>query len=102
MKILEITVGNKKYKISCTPGEEGHILALSKKLDIRYNKLAKNLENKASDNLILVILGLMMEDEISNIQKPQNQSKSVSSEKIEKLSKKIDNTISNLESLKLL
>lgn len=103
MNIIEITVGNKKHKISCNPGEENHILELSRKLDRRYNSLATNLGDKASEGLILVIMGLMQEDELINSAKTTgNQKKSLPNDQMLSLLKKVDNTIAQLENLKLL
>lgn len=103
MKIIEITVGNKKYKISCNPGEESHIFALSRKLDKRYKNLAANLGDKASEGLILVIMGLMQEDELINSTNANGkQKKSLPNDQILSLSRKVDNTITKLENLKLL
>ena len=94
MNIIEITVGNKKYKISCNPGEENHILNLSKKLDQKYSQLSKNLGHKASESMIFVIMGLMILDENST-----KNTSSPSKAHLVSICKKIESTISNLENL---
>ncbi len=92
MNIIEITIGEKNYKISCNPGEEDHIVKLSQKINNRYNNLSKNIGDKASENLMLVIIALMLEDELSNLQQNHNQNA-----KIANISKKLENIISRLE-----
>lgn len=92
MNIIEITIGEKNYKISCNPGEEDHIVELSQKINERYNNLSKNIGDKASENLMLVIIALMLEDELSNYQANSNQNA-----KIANISKKLENIISKLE-----
>ena len=67
MNIIEIEVGDSKYKISCKNDEEQHIIALSKKLDNRINELSNSLNNKANNSLLLIINSIMMQDEIDNL-----------------------------------
>jgi cell division protein ZapA (FtsZ GTPase activity inhibitor) len=92
MNIIEITIGEKIYKISCNPGEESHIQKLSHKINNRYNNLRKNISDKASENLMLVIIALMLEDELSN-----NSLSSNNKAKISAISKKLEKIISKLE-----
>ena len=101
MNIIEISIGNKKYKISCNTGEEERITKLSKKLDNKYKTLEKNLGHKASEGLILVIMGLILEDEIDMVKNvEQSQKKLHNSEKqIKALCARIDGAIAKLEKL---
>ena len=101
MNIIEINIGNKKYKISCNNGEEEHILDLSRKLNQKYCNLAKNLGDKASDSLILVIMGLMLEDEVHNLDNNVKPLPNLSEQKLPFICKKVDTLIEQLESLKV-
>ena len=101
MKIIEIAVGNKKYKISCNPGEEDKILQFSKNIDQKYKDLSDNLGDKASENLILVIIGLMLEDEIASLKDKNFPKDSYQKEKITKLTNKVDSVLKRLEDLKV-
>ncbi len=71
MNVIEIKVGNHYHKISCKDGEEAHIKNLSDKLSQRVDSLAKSFGDKASENLLLIIAGIMLEDELAN-KKPTN------------------------------
>ena len=101
MNIIEINIGNKKYKISCNEGEENHILGLSKKLDSKYCNLQKNLGDKASEGLILVIMGLMLEDEIHNTKSNVKSLPNLSQQKLPFIYNKVDSLIAKLENLKV-
>jgi cell division protein ZapA (FtsZ GTPase activity inhibitor) len=101
MSIIEINIGDKKYKISCKAGEEAHILALSKKFNEKFCNLQKNLGNRASEGQVLVIMGLMLEDELHNSQKNSHSSNNISEEKLPFIYNKVDNLITQLENLKV-
>lgn len=101
MNIIEISMGEKKHKISCNPGEENHIMVLSKRLNSRYEKLSKTLGHKASEELILVIIGLMLEDEVATYKEDNHSKNTIPHDKIINISNKIDDTIAQLENLKV-
>ena len=100
MNIIEINIGGKKYKISCKAGEEAHILELSKKFNEKFCNLQKNLGTRASEGQVLVIMGLMLEDELYNSQQTQS-SNNISEQKLPFLYNKVDNLIAQLENLKV-
>lgn len=97
MNIIEIKVGNKKYKISCKDGEEEHIEKLSKKFDERYKNLSAKFGHKADDSLLLVISGIVLEDEIHSL-KSDKISDSKSRKIVENAVTRIDKIIEKLES----
>jgi len=66
--ILEVLIGKNKYKLECRPEESEFILECSDRLDQRIKELEENIEN-VSDSHLLVIAGLMLEQEL--IQKNQ-------------------------------
>lgn len=96
MQIIEINIGNKSYKISCTIGEEDKVRKLATRLNKRYKKLEGSLGNKASADMILVIIGLMLEDEVSSLASGNDQNNLNKSTKIKELSNKIDKIVDNL------
>lgn len=96
MNVIEIKIGNKNYKISCRDGEENHIISLSKKLNERFKNLSARFSHKADDSLLLVIIGIVLEDELQNLKNDKvtdNKSRSV----IEKTISRIDEVINKLE-----
>ena len=98
MSVINIKVGSRNYKISCSEGEENHILELSKKLDKKYAELAESLGENADTEMVFLILSLIQIDELENgrnLSSHENKNK-----KILKLSKKIDDIIIRLEMLK--
>jgi len=100
MNVIEIAIGHKTYKISCNPGEEEHVKKLAGRLNERFNKLEASLGDKASDNMILVIIGLMLEDEtLNNNATSVNSDSNSNKEKVAKLSTKIDDIVSRLEAI---
>lgn len=100
MKIIAINIGNRSYKISCVAGEENKINKLTAKLNQRYKKLETSLGNKASADMILVIIGLMLEDEVAtNNLADSKELKNENKSKIKDISTRIDGIIENLTDL---
>lgn len=100
MEIIAINIGNRSYKISCAAGEENKINKLAAKLNQRYKKLETNLGNKASADMILVIIGLMLEDEVAtNNLADSKELKNENKSKIKDISTRIDGIIENLTDL---
>lgn len=61
--ITEIRIGKKKYKINCQENEKNDILIYADRLDSRVRELKEDLENENDEN-ILIIAGIMLEQEL--------------------------------------
>lgn len=98
MNIIEINIGGHKYKISCKPGEENHLLHLSEDLNQRYAHFKAGLGDKASHELLLIITALNLEDE-SKKQQEQLSNQENDKEKISLIDNKIGAIIEKLEAI---
>jgi cell division protein ZapA len=65
MPKIKLKIAGRPYEIACNLGDEERVLKLALRLDERASKVAKNL-GQASENMILVVTALMMEDELGN------------------------------------
>ena len=63
MAHVTVTVNNASYTLACDDGEEAHLTALAKQFDKRVAEVKKEARN-ASDAQLLVMAGLLMEDEL--------------------------------------
>ena len=63
--ITEIRIGKKKYKINCSENEKNDILIYADRLDSRVRELKEDLENENDEN-ILIIAGIMLEQELQH------------------------------------
>ncbi len=61
--IIEVRIGKNKYKLNCRIDESDNILEYADRLDSRVKDLEENLEG-VSENNLLVIAGLMLEQEL--------------------------------------
>lgn len=61
--IIEISIGNQKYKLKCQVNEANDIVEFADRLDQRVKTLQQNIKN-ASDAHYLVIAGIMLEQEL--------------------------------------
>jgi cell division protein ZapA len=66
MPKIKLKIGGRPYEISCNSGDEERVLSLAESVDARACKVANNLV-QASENMVLVVTALMMEDEIRNL-----------------------------------
>ncbi len=99
MEIIEINIGDKAYKISCNIGEEDKVKKLADLVNKRYKKLEISLGNKASAEIILVIMGLMLEDEILELRQDNNDVKNDNNHKIQHIVNRFDKIIASLSVL---
>ena len=63
MAHVTVTVNNASYTLACDDGEEAHLAALAKQFDKRVAEVKKDARN-ASDAQLLVMAGLLLEDEL--------------------------------------
>ncbi|MFZ8865178.1 MAG: cell division protein ZapA [Rickettsiales bacterium] len=99
MEIIEINIGDKAYKISCNIGEEDKVKKLAYLVNKRYKKLEISLGNKASAEIILVIMGLMLEDEILELRQDKNEVQNDNNHKIQHIVNRFDKIIAGLSVL---
>ncbi len=63
MAHVTVTVNNASYTLACDDGEEAHLAALAKQFDKRVADVKKEARN-ASDAQLLLMAGLLLEDEL--------------------------------------
>ena len=66
MPKIKLRIGDRPYDISCNSGDEERVISLAAKLDERVHSVSKSL-GSASENMVLIVTALMMEDEISKL-----------------------------------
>ena len=68
MSEVEISVGGRRYTISCNPGEEKDVLLASEKLDKEAEHIVKNI-GKVADVKLLLMAGLMIAGRLKTVEK---------------------------------
>ncbi len=68
MPVVEVELGKRHYQLACEEGQEEHLKSLAVGLNIRLDELS-GLTDSASDNMILVMTSLMMQDELNELKK---------------------------------
>ncbi|MFM9863839.1 MAG: cell division protein ZapA [Micropepsaceae bacterium] len=63
MAHVTVTVNNASYTLACDDGQEAHVTALAKQFDKRVAEVKREARN-ASDAQLLVMAGLLLEDEL--------------------------------------
>ncbi len=63
MAHVTVTVNNASYTLACDDGEEAHLGVLAKRFDKRVAEIKKDARN-ASDTQLLLMAGLLLEDEL--------------------------------------
>lgn len=63
MAHVTVTVNNASYTLACDDGEEAHVAALAKRFDKRVAEVKREARN-ASDAQLLLMAGLLLEDEL--------------------------------------
>ena len=76
MPDIEVSIGGRDYLVGCADGQQNQIKGLAETLDQRVQGLSKALGD-IGDSRLLVITGLMLLDEMGDLQKapdkPKNQ-----------------------------
>jgi cell division protein ZapA len=70
MPIIDVTIGQRQYELSCDDGEQTHIRTLSKQVSVRLKALEEAL-GRTSENKLLAIACLMLEDELRSDLPPE-------------------------------
>lgn len=80
MPIIDVTIGQRNYELACDDGEQNHIRLLAKQVSARIKAL-ENALGKTSDNKLLAIACLMLEEELrSNTQGKDTESSNAQDE----------------------
>ncbi len=101
MPIVKIL--NRDYSIACGEGEEKKLIEIADRLDKKLKENAR-LFKGASDNLLIILTALTMEDYIHDLEQKISSMPSVSSKEedeannliIERLNQKVSNIIKQL------
>lgn len=64
---VSITIRGRQYQIACDDGQEAHVARLGKYLDQQAEQVQKTTKNTFSDTLLLVMVGLLIADELSDV-----------------------------------
>ncbi len=88
MSEVEIYVGDRKFTISCNPGEEKDVLLASEELDKEAKNIVKSI-GKVSDDKLLLMAGLMIAGRIKIID-----------EDVSRMSKEISELEHNISTLR--
>ncbi|MFN7038039.1 MAG: cell division protein ZapA [Alphaproteobacteria bacterium] len=70
--IVNITIRNSTYQIACDEGQEEKVKAYAINLDKRVKNLSSNFP-KANDLMLLIMSGLIMENEIKELSENPNK-----------------------------
>ncbi len=63
---VSITIRGRQYQIACDDGQEANVARLGKYLDQQAEQVQKSAKNTFSDALLLVMVGLLVADELSD------------------------------------
>lgn len=72
MAVVDVIIRNNVHHIACNEGEEEDLRLLAETLSRRIDKLASNFA-KANDSLLLIMAALMIEDELGELKRKQQQ-----------------------------
>lgn len=63
MPQVNVEINNRSYRLSCGPGEEEHVIALSRRIDTHAKKVGR-ATTPAAEAQTLVMAALMLADEL--------------------------------------
>jgi len=86
-----IMIDKREYAITCDDGQEGHIIQLSRVLDNKAHLLSQSL-GPVNENMMLAMVGLLLADELQDLQKGSGI---VTSAELEKQDKEFADDIEN-------
>ncbi|WP_249548650.1 cell division protein ZapA [Anaplasma phagocytophilum] len=68
-QVVDVVLRGSTYKIACREGESARLLELAGRLSRRINAAVPGSEkSKASDTLLLLLIGLQLEDKIEDLE----------------------------------
>lgn len=68
MAQVRITILGRTHAIACGDGEEDHVRRLAEYVDARVSEIAKEVDGRASEALLLAMVSLMLADELADAQ----------------------------------
>lgn len=87
MSVVEVKIGQSKYKIECEISEKERILKLSENLNKKFNEISSSIKN-ADEKTLLVILLLITKAELEETN--YNNSKKESDQNLEEIYKNLN------------
>lgn len=73
MQIVEITISNNKYKVSCKSDEKDRLLHLANRFNELVESISKRTGGKGSDALNFLLAALTLEDQVQELTKQLNK-----------------------------
>ncbi|SCV61524.1 Cell division protein ZapA [Anaplasma phagocytophilum] len=68
-QVVDVVLRGSTYKIACREGESARLLELAGRLSRRINAAVPGSEkSKASDTLLLLLVGLQLEDKVEDLE----------------------------------
>lgn len=65
MPQVNVEINGRSYRLSCGPGEEEHVIALSRRIDQHASKLGRS-STPTTESQTLVMAALMLADELQD------------------------------------
>lgn len=74
MAQVTVTINSREYAVACEDGQEVRIIQLARLLDEKA-KMITNGVSQVNENMLLAMVGLLLADELSEVQKSANLEK---------------------------
>lgn len=104
MSVIEIVIGQSKYKIECEADQKAELVKLAAQLNSKVNEISRSLPS-IDEKTILVISALMIQSDFEDLKKdtaqksPTQQDDSNKDEIYDALSKKTQNVCQQIDEL---
>lgn len=95
---VTITIDRREYAITCDDGQEAHIIKLSRILDQKAKLLSQSV-GIINENMMLAMVGLLLADEIQELQKNANSSTNIPQIDDSTLAKSIDEQTNKISAI---
>lgn len=97
MAQVTITINSREYAIACEDGQEVRILQLARILDEKA-KLLNLSVGQVNENMVLVMVGLLLADELSELKKGNNSStpQGVDNSRLQEIDSSVAQELKNL------
>lgn len=97
MAQVTITINSREYAIACEDGQEVRILQLARILDEKA-KLLNLSVGQVNENMVLVMVGLLLADELSELKKGNNSStpQGVDNSRLQEIDSSVAKELKNL------
>ena len=100
MAQVTITINSREYAVACEDGQEVRIIQLARLLDEKA-KMLNLAVGQVNENMILVMVGLLLADELSELKKGANKAPetSVDNSRLLEIDSSLSEEIKNLQNL---